>query len=359
MAAWQFLLSVAGRHLLPAFFSSGMVFLILALFFGSGWMRRPATRVLFLYAAFTKAALELWRGEGLSCLDNNGKGLGYLGLQLPNLAPDGPPFDSRISAALLMKSDSAERVLIILAVLGIGLLVYRWSRLAPFSRRLQESAQVGPEESPAVFSAFGEIVCRAYGRFALLPRPRLILLRQAPCPAFTLGLRPPLVVLSAELAEGLPLREIRGILAHEVAHARRLDYLGRWLATILKDLLIWNPFAWLWYNRLVEEQERACDEYAAALLQDPVAVASGLVEVSALAQRRPAVALGLLTAWRRNSARRTLHERVDALGKTAMGRRRSPWVTGAGGLALLIFFTLQPRIAISLPALYHHLLRGA
>ncbi|PTT87675.1 hypothetical protein DBR42_11220, partial [Pelomonas sp. HMWF004] len=49
------------------------------------------------------------------------------------------------------------------------------------------------------------------------------------------------------------------IVAHEAAHARRLDNLARLLATVLAALAWFNPLAWVALAALRHDQELACD----------------------------------------------------------------------------------------------------
>ena len=182
-----------------------------------------------------------------------------------------------------------------------------------------------------------------------------MVVRDAPSPAFTMGIRRPIVVLSADLVSQLAERELAGIMAHELAHVRRLDYIGRWLATILRDIMFWSPFALRWHTRLIEEQEAAADEYAAELLHDPVAVASGLVEVSAHAHRLPVVSVGPLTAWRMRTEFDKLAERIARLDHGALRQTgRAAWSTLAVYAVLAGFLMAQPRVVLplaDLPAL--------
>jgi beta-lactamase regulating signal transducer with metallopeptidase domain len=175
-----------------------------------------------------------------------------------------------------------------------------------------------------------------------------------------MGVRSPVVVLSTGLVTKLGDHEIEAILAHELAHVRRLDHLGRWIATVLRDIMAWNPFVLLWYSRLVAEQEMACDEYAAGLLGDPVVVASGLVEVAAYSHLPHQIAFGPLPAWQAGGKRgaRRLGERVEHLAQTshAPHGRSGRWVIVATVL-LGAFLAAQPHVTVSLPNLGEVLMR--
>ncbi len=164
-----------------------------------------------------------------------------------------------------------------------------------------------------------------------------------------MGIASPVVVISAGLAEQLGEPELRGVLAHEVAHVRRFDYVGRWFATVMRDLMVWNPAATAWYRQLVHEQEKASDEYAAFLLQNPGAVASGLVEVAAYAVNVPLTSIGSLTAWRAGDSVAFLEARVDHLEEVASSAGLKPqWQWALGYLLFGAFLMLQPHIVMPL-----------
>jgi beta-lactamase regulating signal transducer with metallopeptidase domain len=91
----------------------------------------------------------------------------------------------------------------------------------------------------------------------------------------TWGVRP--VVLLPDDAESWPLERRRVVLAHEMAHAARGDYLAQLIASLVCALYWFHPLAWVASRRLRMESERACDdrvlnrgisgvEYAALLL---------------------------------------------------------------------------------------------
>jgi len=349
MPLWQFATNVVGHHLLPCVFASAVIYAGLSLLFGPGRIRRPADRALFLYAGLLKAGIALWIGEAVSCLSADPRVFGYFVLRLPDLAPNGPPFEPNLLSAVLARSQLIGVVLLATAILAIALLCYRWSRLAPLYRSIYSSRRVDAEAAPQAFRAFEALVAQAYGSASRMPRPRLMVVRDAPSPAFTMGVLPPIVVLSADLVSQLAEPELRGIMAHELAHVRRLDYIGRWLATILRDIMFWNPFALHWHSRLIEEQEAAADEYGAALLGDPVAVASGLVEVSAHAHRLPVVSVGPVSAWRGRTEFDRLEDRVGRLEEGALRQAGGgAWSSLVVHAILVGFLMAQPRVVLPL-----------
>ena len=75
----------------------------------------------------------------------------------------------------------------------------------------------------------------------------------------TWGLGSPKILLPAT-ASAWPADRIRVVLAHELAHVVRHDWLTQISAELLRALYWFNPLVWLAARRLREESERACDD---------------------------------------------------------------------------------------------------
>src|SRR5688572_1042033 len=74
----------------------------------------------------------------------------------------------------------------------------------------------------------------------------------------------PLVLVPAAALSGLPPQHLEALLAHELAHVRRNDYLVNLLQTALETLLFYHPAVW-WVSRVIRrEREHCCDDLAAA-----------------------------------------------------------------------------------------------
>ncbi|MEX2140142.1 MAG: M56 family metallopeptidase [Pirellulales bacterium] len=84
----------------------------------------------------------------------------------------------------------------------------------------------------------------------------------APVPplVWSLGLRP-LVVLPSKLLAELSPAQREALIAHELAHVRRRDYLIRWLEVFALVLWWWNPVAWFARRKLREAEEECCDAW--------------------------------------------------------------------------------------------------
>ena len=95
----------------------------------------------------------------------------------------------------------------------------------------------------------------------------------------TWGIRSPKILLPAA-ANAWPDERIRVVLAHELAHVRRNDWLSQLSAELLRALYWFNPLVWLASRRLREESERACDDAVLETGVDAPAYATHLLEVA-------------------------------------------------------------------------------
>jgi beta-lactamase regulating signal transducer with metallopeptidase domain/thiol-disulfide isomerase/thioredoxin len=132
----------------------------------------------------------------------------------------------------------------------------------------------------------------------------------------------PVVLLPASLLTGLPEPQLRAILAHELAHIRRHDYLVNLLQTLVETLLFYHPAVWWLSAVLRNEREHCCDELAAEACDDRTVVARAL---ASLAQIDAVAARPLLAA---NGGRLAARIRRLLLGRQATGPRIA-WGSGS------------------------------
>lgn len=96
----------------------------------------------------------------------------------------------------------------------------------------------------------------------------------------TVGFFRPLVLLPASLLSGMPVPLLEALLAHELAHVRRWDYLVNLLQSVAEALLFFHPVVWWLSARLRVERELVADALAAQSLQDRAQLASALHQLS-------------------------------------------------------------------------------
>lgn len=75
--------------------------------------------------------------------------------------------------------------------------------------------------------------------------------------------------------------DLLALLAHELAHIRRHDYLVNLLQNVIEALLFFHPAVW-WISRVRLEREHIADDFAARQLGEPRRLALALSELERL-----------------------------------------------------------------------------
>ncbi|HZI14921.1 MAG TPA: M56 family metallopeptidase [Myxococcus sp.] len=144
-----------------------------------------------------------------------------------------------------------------------------------------------------------------------------------------IGLWRPLILVPAGALCGLSPTQLEAILAHELAHIRRHDYLVNLLQSLVETLLFYHPAVWWLSHRIREEREHCADDLAVQCCGDAYLYARALAQIEQLrVAPQPALGAGggsLLTRVRR----------LLVTAEPAAPRR--PWrlASGVGGALLM------------------------
>jgi beta-lactamase regulating signal transducer with metallopeptidase domain len=107
-----------------------------------------------------------------------------------------------------------------------------------------------------------------------------------------LGHMKPVIVLPAAALSGLSPALLDAILAHELAHVRRHDYLVNLAQAVIETLLFYHPAVW-WVSRQVREtREHCCDDLAVTVCRNRREYVHALLDLEQLRDSTPALALG-------------------------------------------------------------------
>lgn len=93
------------------------------------------------------------------------------------------------------------------------------------------------------------------------------------------GLWRPMVFVPASLLAKMPPELLEALLAHELAHVRRHDYLANLLQRAAEALLFFHPIVWWLSRRIRQERELVADDLAASVLGEPKRLALALAEL--------------------------------------------------------------------------------
>jgi beta-lactamase regulating signal transducer with metallopeptidase domain len=113
---------------------------------------------------------------------------------------------------------------------------------------------------------------------------------QAP---IVIGWLKPAILFPVGCMAGLSTLQIEAILAHELAHIRRHDYLVNLFQSVIETVLFYHPAVWWVSNQIRREREHCCDDLAVAVCGDRLAYAKAL---SFLEERRIPVPAGAFGA---------------------------------------------------------------
>ena len=116
----------------------------------------------------------------------------------------------------------------------------------------------------------------------------------------------PLVLLPVAALSGLSPSQLEAILAHELAHVRRHDYLVNLIQTVIETLLFYHPAVWWVSNQLRVLREHCCDDLAVAACGDRKGYVQALLGLEQLRQQAPLFALGATGGSLLARARRVL-----------------------------------------------------
>jgi beta-lactamase regulating signal transducer with metallopeptidase domain len=109
----------------------------------------------------------------------------------------------------------------------------------------------------------------------------------------------PVILLPSATLIGLTPWQLEAVLAHELAHVRRHDYLVNMLQSVVEILLFYHPAVWWVSNCVRRERELCCDDLAVALSGDAVGYARALtiLERQRLRLPRAQAAMAAADGW--------------------------------------------------------------
>jgi len=86
----------------------------------------------------------------------------------------------------------------------------------------------------------------------------------------------PVILVPAGVLTGLTPPQLRTIIAHELAHVRRHDYVINFIQAVFESLLFYHPAVWWLSRRLRLEREYCCDDLAVGVCGDALCYARAL-----------------------------------------------------------------------------------
>ena len=144
----------------------------------------------------------------------------------------------------------------------------------------------GDQASDWLISTAQEIAMR----MGVTQKFRLLVSAKADGPSVIGWLRPVIVVPAAAIA-GLTPDQLEAVLAHELAHIRRADYLVNLLQSVIETLLFYHPAVWWVSGQIRSERELCCDDLAVSSCGDALAYARALTILEKFRMSVPRMAM--------------------------------------------------------------------
>ena len=294
--------------------------------------------LMFCAAALTfleqeRLVVRLSRGDNQTIASQVGALHDTLVQQMPTAAP-------MVETGELWIAGNADRLLpwidgIWLA--GVLLLALRalggWIEL----QRLRRSAR--GVVSAELEIAFRKVASRICGKRSVALR-----LSEEVLTPFVMGAWRATVILPVSVIMQLDAAQLEAVLAHELAHVRRWDYLLNLLQTVVECLFFFHPAVWWVSRRARELRETCCDEIAARSCGDPWVYAEALLQMEEQRAQRLQLAAAL------HGRGGSLLGRVKQIlgeGNVVERGTMSGMRMGAAGVAVLAFL-LGPKVADAL-----------
>lgn len=167
----------------------------------------------------------------------------------------------------------------------------------------------------------------------------------------TIGSVKPVVILPPDLSGNLSQGELDSVLAHELAHILRWDYLSNLLQRFIQAALFFHPAVWFIGKQLSIERELACDDWAVKMCE-PRRYASclaRLVEILNESKPRAAVRLaasGILFGKHVITRRVEMILDRDRNATTAVSKSALFYTIGLALSFIVVCSMLQPVVAV-------------
>jgi prepilin-type processing-associated H-X9-DG protein len=149
----------------------------------------------------------------------------------------------------------------------------------------------------------------------------------------------PVILLPASAMTGLTAEQLEAILAHELAHIKRYDYLVNILQIIVEILGFYHPAVWWISHKIRCERENCCDDLAVAVCGDRINYAKALTSLEEI-RGRDQLAIAATGG--------NLFSRIcRLLGKDSSEKNALSWIPALTVILFLIALAIPTTIAFT------------
>jgi beta-lactamase regulating signal transducer with metallopeptidase domain len=189
--------------------------------------------------------------------------------------------------------------IVMLWAAGVGVCLIRLIAGWLLSRGLVRAAET--VLTPAVLEAMQ----RARAALDFVRPVRLLAGPHVDTPVVVGWLRPAILLPTSALT-GVAPAHLLAILAHELAHVRRHDFLVNAVQRVVECVLFYHPAVWWLSGQIRVERERCCDDVAVAACGDTLVYAEALIALEQARAREPILAVAAVGQGLGDRVRRIL-----------------------------------------------------
>jgi GWxTD domain-containing protein len=219
-------------------------------------------------------------------------------LLIPNVPGSSTPIASAQVAFWTVSGSESQRLMNSVVALWLaGVLVFSLRLFGGwrFTARLRSASYPAPPEWQQTVEQIAARLgggLRGAARSGAVRRVRLLVSSLVDVPT-VIGWLKPVILVPVELLAGLPAGQVTALLAHEMAHIRRSDYLASILQSVTEAVLFYHPAVWWISEQIRAERELCCDDLAVVASGDVLTYAQAL---AALESRQPSRLAPVLAA---------------------------------------------------------------
>jgi len=149
----------------------------------------------------------------------------------------------------------------------------------------------------------------------------------------------PVVLLPVASLSGLSIQQIEMVLAHELAHIRRHDFIVNLMQSVVETLLFYHPAVWWISRRIRVEREHCCDDLAVAVFGDPLQYARALTRFEELRLNAQSVVAA-------NGGSLIARVRRLVIAKAESANWSSRWAAGAALITVVAAVLIAPALPL-------------
>lgn len=195
--------------------------------------------------------------------------------------PDRGSVSFRMEVALFdsnrwLSLDLLEKIplsLLFIFILALTTALFICQEMIPIVRHTLE------HKKSALHAARGddyEVIKEALADLHLAKKPDIFMIEEDEPALFSTTGRNGAIFMTTGLMKVLTLEQMQVALAHEIAHIRKNKKPLLLVVFILRALMFFNPVVLIEFRRIVQEEEKICDDMAAALTRKPHVLAETL-----------------------------------------------------------------------------------